>query len=540
MALNKRFSWSTVVSFFFFVCIDAFVLPGQLILKNDDFGYLDSVVRSLKEAHLVTSDFLEPFAITLTLLSSLLYRLSHNLWFATYGLLFTTHVLLWWVVLLLARRYWTEKYSGFLATGLLFCPLVFGKLHEFTSVPLYWLFFCVFVLCWPRRSWLACASLILAFGCRQSAMTLLVLPLFSIITKNSTRTSLSILAVALASCMAITVNMDPSFAQQHTTHRLFKNFEWLAFFRCLLAFSLFALAGAGAANALQLINHGLWRKRWKVGLFLLLYFIILQPWNPWLGLDMTYLGAVPHAQLLMFLGLASLAFFVPTHRTALRPQFILLALAMIFLPSLRGAVWDYYGVEIALIGALSVRFKASEWKWNPIILKAGAVIYFIPCLVYAVSLSRFHDLMYLRIKLYEEAERSHRITLHEMSRASFGYAGWKVFDSMVKWREEDGQFHGLAAFFCEINEQASLIEEDLSNLPVVKECDGLQENAYRVIAAVQGKVLGRNKTLSLLVSCSYQIPSKSLSQCLATGQALETKKFPLSNAEWSLFLNGKH
>lgn len=539
MALNIKLSWSPLSSFFLFALIDAFVLPGQLILKNDDFGYLDSVVRTLMEGHLVTSDFLEPFAITVTFLSSLLYKLSDNLWFATYGFLFVTHLLLWWVVLFLVRRYFTEKYSSLIATGLLLFPLVFGKLHEFTSVPLYWTFFCAFILFWPRRPWLACISLILAFGCRQSAITLLVLPFLSLITKNEIRTSFSVLVVALVSCAAITINMDPSFAQQHTTHRMFTNFEWLAFFRSLLAFSLFALAGAGAANVLQVISRGEWRTRWAVGLVLLIYLILLQPWNPWLGLDMTYLGAIPNAQPLVFLGLVALAFFVPTDKATLRPQFILLALAMIFLPSIRGAVWDYYGVEIALVGALAVRSRPFEWRWHPIVLKTGAAGYFLLCLVYAVSLSRLHDLMYLRIKLYEEAERNHSITIHEMSRASFGYAGWKVFDSMVKWRKEDGQFHGLAAFLCEINEQASVIEMDSTNLPGVKECGGIQDNAYRIVASVQGKVLGRDKTLNLLVPCSYQLPDHSLSQCLATGQALETKRFPLSNAEWSLFLKGK-
>jgi hypothetical protein len=448
-------------------------------------------------------------------------------------------MLLWWVGQLLVHRYFTEKYSGLLTTGLLLFPLVFGKLHEFTSVPLYWTFFCAFILCWPRRPWLACIVLILAFGCRQSAIVLLVLPCLSLITKKQIRTSLGVLLVALAGCVLITVNIDPSFAQQNTTHRLLTNFRWWSFFQSLLAFSLFALAGAGSANALHVIRRDEWQTRWVVGLFLIICFFLLRPWDSWLGLDMTYLGAIPHAQLLVFLGLSGLAFFAPTDLSNLRIHFIPLALGMIFLPSLRGAVWDYYGVEIALVGALAVRPEGITWKRHALILKAGAVSYFLFCLVYAASLWRFHDLIYLRTRLYEQAERSHHITIHEMSRASFGYAGWKIFDSMVKWRRTDGQFHGLAAFLCEINEQASLIEPDPSNLRIVETCEGSHDTAYRTVASVQGKILGQEKTFNLLIPCSYQIPNQSLSQCLATGQALQTKMFPLSNAEWSTFLKEK-
>lgn len=519
-----------------FVCLNSLVLPKQLILKNDDFGYLDSVVRSLREGQLVVSDFLEPFAITLTFLSSLSYHLTQNLWLATYGLLLIIQIALWFVIFSLSREYFTRMHAAALTTGLLLFPLIFGKLHEFTSVPLYWTFFFAFILCWPKRPWLACLCFVLAFGCRQSAVTLLVLPFLSLFDGRKYLTPMLVIMVGLLACAFITLSLEPSFAQLNLTHKMGELFQWSVFLRSLCAFSLFAFAGAGIAHVL---GSGFNIERpslWFAGMIVLVSGAVLKPWNSWLGTDMTYLGAVPGAQILVYVGLTFFACLAPTRLTSLRLNFVLLAMAMIGLPSLRGAVWDYYGVEIALVGALCVTSSATTSIRFPRVLANGLAIYAVACLIYAGSLWRFHDLIALKTRLYEEAQRRGAITLHEVSRAPFGYTGWKLFDAMVKLQKDSQQFHGLAAFLCEINEQASLIESRPLPFATVQNCEGAPESSLRIVATVQGRILWKTETLDLLVPCSYDIPKQTMSQCLASGQLLETKIFPLNKQEWNQWI----
>lgn len=529
----SRVPW---IFFAVFACLNALVLPRQIILKNDDFGYLDSVVRSLSAGYLVTGDFLEPFAVTLTFLSSVFYQLTQNLWFATYGLLFVTHLALWCVFFFLTQKYFSRKYAAALTTGLLFFPLIFGKLHEFTSVPLYWTFFFAFILCWPKRPWLACLFFVLAFGCRQSAATLLVLPFLSLFDRRESRTAMLVIAVGLLACFFISLSQDPSFAQLNLTHKMHEQFQWSVFFRSLCAFSLFALAGAGVSHGL---GSGFTLERRTLGFALVIALAsasILQPWRGWIGLDVTYMGSIPGAQVLVFAGLVLLAGFAPTRLASLRTNFVLLAIAMVALPSLRGAVWDYYGVEIALIGALSVKSSPGSWVRLPRLLVSGVALYALVCLGYAGSLWRFHDLIALKTRLYEEAQRRRVITIHEVSRAPFGYTGWKLFDSMVKVQKANHQFQGLAAFLCELNEQATLIEARPTSLPVVQSCEGAPESSWRIAGTVQGRILWKSETLDLLVPCTYRIPTQTVSQCLAPGQMLETKVFPLTNQEWQQWI----
>src|SRR3989344_5797975 len=68
-----------------YILLYLYILPDILILRSDDFGYLQSFLSSLKQNRLVTSNFLEPYSYFSTIVSIGLFKITGNLYVSTFG-----------------------------------------------------------------------------------------------------------------------------------------------------------------------------------------------------------------------------------------------------------------------------------------------------------------------------------------------------------------------------------------------------------------------------------------------------------------------
>jgi len=115
------------------------------------------------------------------------------------------------------------------------------------------------------------------------------------------------------------------------------------------------------------------------------------------------------------------------------PAFEVLACSVLYvvLVSLRGQWWDYYLIEPALVlatsavGAVKGEKKAGFRPWLVGIMFVGGILY-------AVWFANFLGKHERRMVSYERALRAGDLQVKELSDASFGYLGWKLFDSAKK------------------------------------------------------------------------------------------------------------
>ena len=558
-----------IAAFVFYALLLFLALPQTILLRNDDFGYFDNFVKSLSLGKIVTSDFLEPHAAAHTLLSVSVYRLTHSVWWASYGMLYLTNLVLWFTLWRLAARKESPLVGAWIATAILCFPLVFAKSLEFTSIPLYWVGFFSFLLLWKNRPLAAGLAFAVAYGSRQSALALLVLPGLDILRciflsqpnrlRNALVSSSTVLIIfCLLFAFALTSYMNVTFAQANITRVIFQNFRWGPFVSTLLAFALFYFASLGLSLALDRVRRqGLLDflrpmlkepSRWIVfALFSLIMTLTIKPWNNWLGLDMAYLGAIPHVDFFIFVGLLVFSFVLPLGRSLYDLPYLGLAAVVGLLYSLRNVIWDYYTIEILILGALSLNLsppslghRANKRTVNfrrffPAICIVA--IYFLMTLVYALALKGLNEKIWLRSKLYEQAIRSHRISIHEVSNAPFGYLGWKLFETKMKEQKNRGQFLGLAHLLCEIDGSASLVELVPHSYRATVTCRADEADSFRVVDMVEGSVYWQKVSMQLLLPCSYQKEMKNTSICENLGEPLALQDFPLSEAEWSNYID---
>src|SRR5690349_17121143 len=62
------------------------ILPSQVVVLNDDFGYLRSVLETVQHGRPWTDDWLEPWSASLSVLSALIFKITGSFYAATCGL----------------------------------------------------------------------------------------------------------------------------------------------------------------------------------------------------------------------------------------------------------------------------------------------------------------------------------------------------------------------------------------------------------------------------------------------------------------------
>src|SRR6188768_1716922 len=113
------------------------IFPPGVVLLNDDFGYLRSVLQTAARGRPWTDDWLEPWAASLSSISALIFRTSGSFRLATQGL----QCVLWGVFVAAVFRLLHRRHSSWhavlLSFAICYTPTLFWKGIEFTSLVLY-------------------------------------------------------------------------------------------------------------------------------------------------------------------------------------------------------------------------------------------------------------------------------------------------------------------------------------------------------------------------------------------------------------------
>ena len=64
------------------------LLPKFIIMRSDDWGYYESVILSIQNNKIITSDWLEPINAFFTLICWASYKVTNNFYISTLGILF--------------------------------------------------------------------------------------------------------------------------------------------------------------------------------------------------------------------------------------------------------------------------------------------------------------------------------------------------------------------------------------------------------------------------------------------------------------------
>jgi len=152
--------------------------PRTVMLRNDEFAYLESVVNTVHRGWPASSEWLEPYNLVLPLLSVSTWLVSGNFYASTYGLMalfaVTCFVLAWcWF-----REWLPRGWTGDLALlGIVLSPVWLNKMVEFSGVSLGMVCFLSALLAWSKRRlvWFFLFVLV-GIANRQSIICLFALP----------------------------------------------------------------------------------------------------------------------------------------------------------------------------------------------------------------------------------------------------------------------------------------------------------------------------------------------------------------------------
>ncbi|MBI5690677.1 MAG: hypothetical protein HZC55_11340 [Verrucomicrobia bacterium] len=408
----------------------AALLPGRVLVRGDDFGYLETVVETVRRGAWTPSDWLEPFNLPLPILSLGLHAVTGNLWLATFGL----NAAIFLSVYLLLRR-WLRPATAGGELGLLALavfPVWLNKGVEYTGVPLGVALTLAALLAWRRgrHRWFF-AVVLLAVANRQSAVCLLALPVVELIRCWRTGRGLS---RELAAGIALTAGATLALAGWWPVNfaRVVAAARWRE------EFSATRLAGNLVLGVVILAGllacwrgwHGhSWRAAVRANLARPALPLLLTLAGAWLVLGEPVVLACEtpgweRAGSLLLVAATFLGAWAISWRFPLEPGFVACAGAYVALVAFRGQWWDYYFLEpaVVLLGAGDAG-TASPSPLTHWIRGAGMVA----LAVAAVFLGRFLQRTEQQIVAYESALRAGTVAITEASDAPFGYLAWKLF-----------------------------------------------------------------------------------------------------------------
>lgn len=448
------------------------VLPAGVVVMNDDFGYLRSVIETLQRGRPWTNDWLEPWNAGLSILSALVWRVTGSFLIATQGVQAAL------AGLALALLIWLLRmrglgWSGCVVTSIvaLTMPTMFGKVMEYTGVALALPCLLLAIAAAEKGHWrLFLCVWIVALATRQSAAAWGALPLIAAWEhwRGSKRGALAAVAVwagGVAAYFLLLTLMNRTHAQGAVTAHMWEN---------LRAVRAAELAGIGGLVFFGAAGLATWfsRTRWRVA-----------PWWQWIAMaiavgwlgwglewhDRVYFehSRYRDAGQLYLRGLlivAALGWL--THAVRLRWSLCAGGVAALALVCLRRDVWDYYFIDVFVFGFLAIKSdpaaSSPEPRWESVRTTAvcSAAIVLVWCHArFAAEFKAEADSRWAAIALAEQALRDGKMQVSEIVALPFGYIGWTLFPDSLRRRpdggtEGDNFFDYLSEFGVEVKQVA--------------------------------------------------------------------------------------
>ncbi len=419
--------------------------PTGVVVMDDEFGYLRSVIETLRFGRPWTDSWLEPWSASLSVLTALLYRITGSFEFAVQGTLgicasgafFAT------TVLLLARG--LKHHAAILLAALfLSFPTLLWKSVQFTGLALYLPCLLLALNASEKRRWgRFLVFWAIALATRQSAFTWGLLPLAELLRLLRSRGEneakewprvAAVIPAAMGLFFLVQHGMNKTHSQSLITDRMFESLSGLDFLQTLSLGGLFFLCAAGLGAHFASGQADLRRDPWTtrariavvcaVGLPLILFDLRtrVQTEHRLLSPDLGWFYGV----LVLLIALRGWA----TGYIKLKGSYVFAAGGSLLVVALRSQVWDYYFLEVGVLGFLSATpptpilpgtrrvFNPPRWQRASALALAGFHLVFIAQLKGAV------DKAYALCRLHEEAVRAKSIEPSEIAKAPFGFHGW--------------------------------------------------------------------------------------------------------------------
>lgn len=532
------------------------LLPDTVVLLDDDFGYLKSVIQTFQHRRPWTDNFLEPWSASTSSLAASTFALTGNFYLSTYGLhaVFATAALLALCALFSARGF-SPALTLTLSILVLTFPVLLWRALEYTGMALY--LPCLLWAIWAaeRRRWGVFAiAWLLAVANRQSAVVWLAWPSYVAVQALRLRVRAEALRpgflvlggiVAVASLHAA---MNSTDSQRLLLDQTMARFEPQSALRTLGAGAMFVLIGCGLSAALQSLSGSppCRRMNWgqtgfciAVALGVLLLLLDERRLTVIDRIDVGSRGGWLYTKVVVLVSLAGWTNF----RFRLRPAPILCATASILMTSLRPGTWDYYFVDAALLGFFAVSTPpAAGADASSLITRAR---FWRPALVVTLTfIGLFHLRSALHLKtvldeaevvcsLYESALRRGRIRHHELSDAPFAYAGWHLYAHALS-RRADVHSRWFSSLLAGSNKRVELRIAYADSFPLRwRNHDRLSPDPNLPMLAEETVRIG------WFWHCRYALQRVAPPTAPGPlGPDFHPILFPLTNAEWRELANG--
>jgi hypothetical protein len=423
--VRHMFAWSA------FLAVIAFLIPKLVMVRSDDFGYIESAAETIQSGRLTQSEWLGPFNVPLPLLSAGVFALTGNFWVATLGViaaLAATNFLL--------LRVWlrTNGVDGDVAAlALALCPWWLSKAVEYTGVAFGLSMLLGALIAWRRGSRLVFfCVLLLGVANRQSIVCLIAFPACALARVWWQQRKIDpVLAIGTLVVVGLAAGLElllpATFARQWVSAQARASFSPIHFAEnMVLAAAIFAGLRAGwrflsGESLIDEFRANIVKPLLPLALCLASAWIAvrgssviaaetpgLDRVGPLMVVAATFAGAwlnrwrpLPPVEIMLYLGLYAA------------------------LVAMRGQWWDYYFLEpaIVLVGADSVNAVSSPRRGHWV----GWTLLLVIDLAYAAKLHGWLRSSEATLVANERGLRAGTLRMAEVSEGSFGYLGWKLF-----------------------------------------------------------------------------------------------------------------
>ena len=520
--------------------------PG--LVRMDDFGYLRGIIATLVQGRPQTDAWLEPYSATLSSLSAAAYLLSGNLSLSTWGL--QSLFVLGNAALLyrLFRFRFDAGVSALLALVVSTQPGYLHKCSEFagnaSTVTFVLLAFWAYLRGW--WAWFFAAAF-LAFANRQNSVALLALPAFHFLRgrtpdsesaepgpDNAGRWTLAAYGLVFAAAaLFLHSRMNRTVAQEYGIYagmdagkaaailhtQIFGILSGLA---CLSGLGL--LMGENAvANVKANIRRPLAPLAFTCVLWLLPFFWSL----PLVSFLTPLIGSLDKGfllQKLLLVGIPILLWLLDYRHLNWDGPFCLFA-GYTFLSGMRGYWYDFYLMDVALAALFFRLTREAPSSMGPWASRAAMLLIAVN-IAWAYGYKIFSDKQMLSVVVYEKLERAGKVPVEEMTDATFGFLGWKLFDY---YRHHERMTYP-ANFLCFARRDRVVIDTELPWRRHFKS------------GAAEGTVLEEGRTCIGFFRLRYRVVDRHgkddvplcVSEPLKLNRSIYSiQPYPLDNREWS-------
>jgi hypothetical protein len=544
------YRWLIAFASFGYGTLIYLMLPSQVVALSDDFGYFKSIIQSLTYGRLWTNDWLGPWAASWSALSALIFTVTGDFHFATYGLLAACAAAAFCGLCALFRtRGCSAWISIVLAALVMTFPTILFKTLQFNAINLNLPCLLAAILAYERKQWgwFFVASLI-AVAARQSAIIWLAFPCIEMarIFLSRDRPFRSWLKPAVVLIAGLVVffilikTMNHTHAQEVRTDRTFERIELrhTAKYFAIGCCAFLAAAGLGgflfaASREKQSAKRQLWLWGLALAGIAAIMLVDVRGWPIWWP---PYTDRFSWLYSKVVLGMALAGWL--TCVFSINVDKLIVALVGLALLSTQVHFRDYYLIDVAMLGMFSV--TPGPVSLAPNFIKRSTARFLIASASLAVvAMFQLRGLCKMKLSidrgaalciLSEQALRSGRLQIAELSSfAPYGLRGWHLFPYFMTHEGKNtpgiGGFVGYEVLDVDVIDSGRQIFHTFSNAPPIDDSQVIASGVFRQGWIFQSRYTLR-KTLPRPASPGNHPPWP------IDLQSYKNIPFPLSNEEW--------